>query len=200
MRLLWVPYPPYIVDNFFNRWYRPAIWAPLPCVKHMEKEFDIPLGPVPIAHVNAVFASAAFQEGVIPKEPVGPMSQEDLDWVEETVSNGQKLSPPPSPVAERYLRTAFKHYDFDMPVTEAQWQNFVLTKWYQMAVNSDPKVSKPALDSIAKSGAANLMVEKREINITSRSDEELNKELRDLFKALKDKTNERVIEGEAIRA
>ncbi len=166
----------------------------------MEKDFDIPLGPVPIAHVNAVFASAAFKEGVIPEEPLGPVSQEDIDWAEETVSHGQKISPPPSPIAERYLKAAFKHYDFDMPVTEAQWQNFVLSKWYQMATNADPKVAKPALDSIAKSSAANLMVEKREISITSRSDEELNKELRDLFKALKDKTNERVIEGEAIRA
>ena len=87
-----------------------------------------------------------------------------------------------------------------MPVTESQWRNFVLTKWYQQAQDPDPKVSKPALDSIAKSVAANLMVEKREISISTRSDEDLNKELKSLFTTLRAKAGEKVIEGEATRA
>ena len=74
-------------------------------------------------------------------------------------------------------------------------KNFVLTKWYTMANDPDPKVAKPALDSIAKSSAANLMVEKKEINITNRSDEELNQELKELFRSLRAKSTEKVIEG-----
>ena len=54
--------------------------------------------------------------------------------------------------------------------------------------------------SIAKSVAANLMVEKREISISTRSDEDLNKELKSLFTTLRAKAGEKVIEGEATRA
>ena len=163
-------------------------------------DFDIPIGPTPIAHLNAVFSSDAFKNGDTPSEPLQPLTSDEMEWVQSTVAQGQKTSPAPSPAAERYLRTAFKQYDFDMPVTESQWRNFVLTKWYQQAQDPDPKVAKPALDSIAKSVAANLMVEKREISISTRSDEDLNKELKSLFTTLRAKANEKVIEGEAARA
>lgn len=159
------------------------------------EDFTIPLGRTPIAHLNAVFASAAFTNAEVPDAPLSPLTTEDLDWVNETIAQGQKTSPAPSPAAERYLRTAFKQYDFDMPVTESQWRNFVLTKWYQQANDPDPKIAKPALDSLAKSCAANLMVEKKEINITNRSDEELNRELKELFASLRGKMAEKVIEG-----
>ena len=145
------------------------------------EDFTIPLGRTPSAHLTAVFASPTFKDQDLPEEPLQSLTEQDLTWVHETVSQGQKTSPAPSPAAERYLRSAFKQYDFDMPVTEAQWRNFVLTKWYQQANDPDPKVSKSALDSIAKSCAANLMVERKEINITNRSDDELNKELKELF-------------------
>lgn len=159
------------------------------------EDFAIPLGRTPIAHVQAVFSSPAFLGSDLSPDSLRPLTSEDMDWVNETVSQGKKVSPAPSPAAERYLRTAFKQYDFDMPVTEAQWKNFVLTKWYTMANDPDPKVAKPALDSIAKSSAANLMVEKKEINITNRSDEELNQELKELFRSLRAKSTEKVIEG-----
>ena len=167
-------------------------------------DFVIPLGRTAPAVVAAVFASPAFQDAqsdpnTAVKAPES-LTESDLEWVHETVTQGQKTSPAPSPAAERYLRTAFKQYDFDMPVSESQWRNFVLTKWYQQAQDPDPKVAKPALDSIAKSVAANLMVEKREISISTRSDEDLNKELKSLFTTLRAKANEKVIEGEATRA
>lgn len=163
------------------------------------EDFTIPLGRTPSAHLTAVFASPAFKDQDLPEEPLQSLTEQDLTWVHETVSQGQKTSPAPSPAAERYLRSAFKQYDFDMPVTEAQWRNFVLTKWYQQANDPDPKVSKSALDSIAKSCAANLMVERKEINITNRSDDELNKELKELFSSLRAKMSEKVIEGEVVR-
>ena len=167
-------------------------------------DFVIPLGRTAPAVVAAVFATPEFQNAQydpdMPAKASESLTEDDLDWVHETVSQGQKTSPAPSPAAERYLRTAFKQYDFDMPVTESQWRNFVLTKWYQQAQDPDPKVAKPALDSIAKSVAANLMVEKREISISTRSDEDLNKELKSLFTTLRAKANEKVIEGEAARA
>lgn len=164
------------------------------------EDFDIPIGPVPIAHLAAVFHSDAFQSGLIPEESAGPLTSEDIAWVGQTVASGQKVSPAPSQAAERYLKSAFRQYDFDMPVTQEQWQNYVLTQWYRQSQDPDPKVSKAALDSIAKSSAANLMVEKKEISITTKTDADLNKELKELFTTLRAKASERVIEGDAIRA
>jgi hypothetical protein len=188
--------------------------------------FDIPLGRISTEHMQAVFATAEFQNGLPPAPPPPPpkpvpppkirdepvpkpivitkpepekLSDAEMAWVNETLENGQPLAPAPTRAAEKYLRTEFKRYDFPMPVTEEQWRNFVLMKWYTLANDPDPKIAKAALDSIAKSAAANLMVEKKEISITTRSDEELNKELKDLFASLKAKANEKVITGTAER-
>lgn len=141
-------------------------------------DFEIPLGPVSVEHLNAVFSSDDFKRNFALQEPT-PQNQKP---------------------AERFMRNALKPYDFHMPATEEQWRNFVLSRWYQMADDPDPKIAKSALDSIAKSCVANLMVERKEINITTRSDEELNKELKDLFASLKAKASEKVIEGTAVRA
>lgn len=158
-------------------------------------DFAIPLTLPPTAHLRAVFESPAFKAGEIPSTPVETLSQDDVAWVEETIAQGQKVTPPPSPAAERYLRSAFSQYDFDMPVTQDQWQNYVLTQWYRQSQDPDPKVAKAALDSLAKSSVVNLMVEKKEISITTKSDDELNQELKALFASLKAKT----IEGKAER-
>ena len=187
--------------------------------------FDIPLGRISTEHMQAVFATAEFKNGLPPAPPPPPpkpapppkvipkapppivvtqpepekLSDAEMAWVNETLENGQPLAPAPTRAAEKYLRTEFKRYDFPMPVTEEQWRNFVLMKWYTLANDPDPKIAKAALDSIAKSAAANLMVEKKEISITSRSDEELNHELKELFKSLKAKATEKVIAGTAER-
>lgn len=158
-------------------------------------DFSIPLDRPPAAHIKAVFTSPAFLAGEIPDAPLETLTDQDIEWVEETVAQGQKSTPAPSPAAERYLRSAFSHFDFDMPVTQAQWQNYVLTQWYRQSQDPDPKIAKSALDSLAKSSAVNLMVEKKEISITTRSDDELNQELKSLFESLRAKT----IEGKAER-
>ena len=179
-------------------------------------DFTIPLGPTPVEQLSSVFATAEFQSGLPPAPPPPPpkvvpmapplvikepekLSEAEMAWVNETVENGQPVAPAPSRAAEKFLRKEFGRYDFPMPVTEEQWKNFVLMKWYTLANDPDPKIAKAALDSIAKSVAANLMVEKKEINITTRSDEELNKELKDLFASLRAKTSEKVINGVAER-
>lgn len=177
--------------------------------------FTIPLGPVSPEHLGSVFATAEFQNGLPPAPPppqpkvvpIAPLpvvkepqklSEAEMDWVKETVEVGHPVAPAPSRAAEKFLREEFGRYDFPMPVTEEQWKNFVLMKWYTLANDPDPKIAKAALDSIAKSSAANLMVEKKEISITTRSDEELNHELKELFKSLKAKASEKVINGTAI--
>jgi len=170
-------------------------------MRHTPEDFVLPIGKVSAAHAAAVLSSPAFQKHSTPDDDVPiDLTPEDHAWVNKTVAEGAKTSPAPSVAAERYLRKAFSEYAFDMPVTEGQWRNFVLTKWYQQANDPDPKVAKSALDSIAKSCAANLMVEKKEISVTNVTDEELKKDLRNMFQQLLSKTQERVIEGEAVRS
>ena len=65
-----------------------------------------------------------------------------------------------------------------------------------MLFRSDPKISKPALDSLAKSSIVGLSAEKTEININALPTAELEKEL---LSALKRYTGEKVIEGTAER-
>ena len=168
-------------------------------MKDIPEDFVLPLGKVPAAHAAAVLSSPAFQNFNIPEDEETPLTFEDHAWIQKTVEEGTKSTPAPSIAAERYLRKAFSEYAFDMPVTESQWRNFVLTKWYQQANDADPKVAKAALDSIAKSCAANMMVERKEISVTNVTDEELKKDLRNMFQQLLSKTQERVIEGEAVR-
>ena len=168
-------------------------------MKDIPEDFVLPLGKVPAAHAAAVLSSPAFQNFNIPEDEATPLTLEDHAWIQKTVEEGTKSTPAPSIAAERYLRKAFSEYAFDMPVTESQWRNFVLTKWYQQANDADPKVAKAALDSIAKSCAANMMVERKEISVTNVTDEELKKDLRNMFQQLLSKTQERVIEGEAVR-
>ena len=168
-------------------------------MKDIPEDFVLPLGKVPAAHAAAVLSSPAFQNFNIPEDEETPLTLEDHAWIHKTVEEGTKSTPAPSIAAERYLRKAFSEYAFDMPVTESQWRNFVLTKWYQQANDADPKVAKAALDSIAKSCAANMMVERKEISVTNVTDEDLKKDLRNMFQQLLSKAQERVIEGEAVR-
>lgn len=170
-------------------------------------DFYIPLGPVAYDHMQSVFASLEFQNGLPPAPPTSSASSPDkpelsdaeMAWVNETIENGHPVTPAPTKAAEKFLRTEFGRYDFPMPVTEDQWRNFVLMKWYTLANDPDPKISKSALDSIAKSSAANLMVDKKEISITTKPTGELEAELAALVAKLTHRMDERVIESVAER-
>lgn len=156
-------------------------------------DFSIPLGRTPAAHLSAVFSSPTFKKYELPSEPLETLSSDDVVWVQETVAQGQKMSPAPSPAAERYLRTAFREYDFAMPVTKQQWQNYVMDQWYRMSKDPDPKVAKSALDSLAKSSVVGLMVEQKEININTKSTVELEEELLRLVGNVLNRRDEKVI-------
>ena len=94
----------------------------------------------------------------------------------------------------------FKQYNFDLPVTQAQWQNFVLAKLVEQANDMDPKISKPALDTLAKTSVVGLMVEKQEISITHKTSDELEATLRSAMRKYLQRDEEKVINGVATRA
>lgn len=154
----------------------------------------------PTGEPRAVFASVEFQKQNTPDDEVAPLTSEDRKWVEDTTQAGRKVSPAPSLAAERYLAAHFKQYNFDLPATQAQWQNFVLSKLVEQANDPDPKISKGALDTLAKTSVVGLMVEKQEISITHKTSDELEATLRSAMRKYLQKPDERVIEGVAVRA
>lgn len=168
-------------------------------VRPTEETVALPFG-APGGDTRAVFASVEFQKLNTPDEEALPLTPEDRKWIEDTTQAGRKVSPAPSLAAERYLNAHFKQYNFDLPVTQAQWQNFVLTKLVEQANDIDPKISKPALDTLAKTSVVGLMVEKTEVSITHRTSDELEATLRSAMRKYLQRDDEKVISGVATRA
>lgn len=158
-------------------------------------DFILPTGQLH-ADPAEVFASVEFQRANAMGDEVLPLNTEDLKWVEEVRSAGHKVSKPPSLAAQIYLEKHLAQYNFELPVTQTQWQNFVLMKYFEQANDLDPKISKPALDALAKTSTVGLMVERTEVNIVHKSTEELEGALR---KALERYAGVKTIEGVAER-
>lgn len=163
-----------------------------------EEKVILPFGP-PAVDAYTVFKDIEFLRGNTPDGANMALTEEDKEWIDKTVTEGKKTSPPPSLAALRYLEANFSQYNFDLPVTQAQWQNFVLTKLVEQANDLDPKIAKPALDTLAKTSVVGLMVDKQEISITHKTSEELESTLRNALNRYLGK-NEKVIEGVATRA
>jgi len=165
-------------------------------------DFDIPVGK-PSANPHVVFADLKFQAQNLPDDMPLHTTKADKAWAEKTAKTGTKETPAPSLAAERYLKAHFGQYNFDLPTTQGQWQNFVLTKLVGQANDPDPKISKPALDTLAKTSTVGLMVLKTELSITHKSSDELESTLRQAMQRYLNKDTpkdvERLIEGEVIR-
>ena len=162
------------------------------------KDFSIPLGK-PSINPAAVFASLEFQKVNVPDDEPIVVTEADKAWAEKTAHEGKKTTPAPSLAAERYLRTHFAQYNFDMPATQGPWRNFVLSKLLQQANDPDYKVSKPALDTLAKTSVVGLMDQKVDVSITHQSSEELTHALQAAIKNFRQLKEEKVITGEAKR-
>ncbi len=111
----------------------------------------------PLGDMAAIFARPSFQKG----EPLPP------------------VLPPPSLPAERALKKQLEQFNFTLPGSKETWQNYVMAKYFELTLDPDPKVSKPALDSLAKTSIVGLMVERQEISIVHKSTEELENALRE---------------------
>lgn len=133
-----------------------------------------------------------------------PLKRDENAWVktaiEEIKATPEKkediLYTAPSAPALKSLQNALQRYEGAMPVTKEQWQNFVMQKYFEQANDIDPKVSKPALDALAKTSMVGLHEERKEINLEIKSSIELQSELLQTIQKLTSKTEEKVIEGE----
>ena len=80
-----------------------------------------------------------------------------------------------------------------MPVTKEAWQNYVMQQYYMQSLDPDPKVSKAALDSLAKTSIVGLHEERKEITLELKSTVDLQSEALALLRSLAQR-EEKVIE------
>ena len=161
-------------------------------------DFLIPLGRPDVDPV-AVFASVEFLDQNTPaSEKVAKPTAEDKEWVStQLTTQTPDLASAPSLPAYRRLKRHMDQYDFVVPGNQDQWQSYVMSKYFELTLEEDPKIVKSALDSLAKTSIVGLAVEKTEININTLPTQELESEL---LQALKKYSSEKVINGEATLA
>ena len=132
----------------------------------------------------------------LPKEPDRPLNKAEKSWVQEAQQNPTLQATPPSAPALRALQKSLDRYAGPMPVTKEQWQNYVMQQYYMQSMDPDPKVSKAALDSLAKTSIVGLHEERKEITLELKSTVDLQSEALTLLRSLAQRGNEKVIEGE----
>lgn len=159
-----------------------------------ELHFPITMGPPP-ADAASIFSRTSFKTFQFPTAQEVPLTAEDRAWVVAKAKNPTADIPAPSFAAQRALQRQLDQFDFVVPGSQDQWQSYVMYKYFELSLDPDPKISKPALDALAKTSIVGLSVEKQEINIIHKSTEELEMSLK---KAM-EKYIGRSIEGTAVR-
>ena len=173
-----------------NLYFELDDWAP------ESAEDDCPVPFEARCALAEIFSRESFKAGTLPSDKEVPLSAEDKQWLAQKATIPEDTSPPPSYAAERFFKSQLDRFNFVMPATQEQWQNYVMYKYFELSLDPDPKISKPALDSLAKSSVVGLATEKTEININTLPTAELEKEL---LSAIKRFSGEKVIEGRAER-
>ena len=130
----------------------------------------------------------------LPKEPDRPLNKAEKDWVKAAKTDPQVQASPPSAPALRALQSSLQKFAGPMPVSKEQWQNYVMQQYYLQSLDPDPKISKAALDSLAKTSIVGLHEERKEITLELKSTIDLQSEALTLLRSLAQRNNEKVIE------
>lgn len=131
----------------------------------------------------------------LPKEPDRPLTKAEKSWVQEAQSNPDIIQSAPSAPALRALGKQLERYAGPMPASKEQWQNYVMQQYYMQSLDPDPKISKPALDSLAKTSIVGLHEERKEISLEIKSSVELQTEALTLLRSIAARNEEKVING-----
>lgn len=152
--------------------------------------------PIVLEFPDATPNAALF----LPDEPDRVLTRQEKEWVQEAQKNTDIAANPPSAPALRSLQKSLNKYSGPMPVTKEQWQNYVMQQYFMLSRDPDPKVSKPALDAIAKTNLVGLHTDVQEININTKSTIELEATLTQKLQQIIQKKNvpqdEEAIEAE----
>lgn len=128
----------------------------------------------------------------LPPEPDRPLTKQEKEWVREAKKNPDNtdiINNPPSAPALRSLQKNMETYRGPMPVSKEQWQNYIMKQYFMMTKDPDPKVSKPALDALAKTNIVGLHTDVQEININTHSTIELEATLAQKLQQILSKKN-----------
>jgi len=131
----------------------------------------------------------------LPQEGERILTRSEKEWVKEAVSRPELRAEPPSAPALRALGKQLDRFSGPMPVTKEAWQNYVMQQYYLQSLDPDPKVSKPALDSLARTSLVGLHEERKEISLEIKTNVELQTEALTLLKSIAARQNEKVIDG-----
>ena len=159
-----------------------------------EADADLLSFPVVLEFFGSVPNAALF----LPTEPDRPLTKNEKEWVQEAQKNPDLVTSPPSAPALRQLQKHLEKYAGPMPATKEQWQNYLMKQYFVMSQDPDPKVSKPALDALAKTNIVGLHTEVQEININTKSTVEIEADLLSLVQRLanKEPQPEEVLDGD----
>lgn len=132
-----------------------------------------------------------------------PLNKQDEQWLKSAASAIRKdpeaqktiAATAPTRTALTALDNAINKFSGPMPGTREGWQNFVMSKYFELANDIDPKVSKPALDSLARTTAVGLHEERVEVSLEVKSNVDLQVETLDLLRRLAARSEEKVING-----
>lgn len=151
--------------------------------------FPVILGFGPLQENSALF---------LKNEADRVLTKEEQKWVQEAQKNPELATAPPSAPALRQLQRHLEKYAGPMPATKEQWQNYLMKQYFVMSQDPDPKVSKPALDALAKTNIVGLHTDVQEININTKSTVEIEADLLSLVQRLvhKKTSAEEVLDGD----
>jgi len=142
-------------------------------------DFLVPLDlPYP-DNLATVFENKNFLAGNLPTAKDNPLDATDRAWIVEKGKNPNTPTPPPSFAAQRALDAHLAKFDFIVPGSQDQWQSYIMYKYFELSLDPDPKISKPALDALAKTSVVGLSVDKQEISISNVTTEEVDKRLKE---------------------
>lgn len=153
-------------------------------------EFTVPLHGLDTCATAEALRSKEFQDGTLP-----PLNAEERQWLLQQPTNP---TPPPTPAAQAALERQLARFNFVVPGSKEQWQSYIMYKYFELSLDPDPKISKPALDALAKTNIVGLHEDKQEISITTKSTVEIETELLTLIQRLVNKkpVQEDALDGE----
>ena len=132
----------------------------------------------------------------LPKEGERVLTRSEKEWVKEATARPELRAEPPSAPALRALGKQLDRYAGPMPTSKEQWQNYVMHQYWLQSQDPDPKISKPALDALARSSIVGLHEERKEISLEIKTNVELQTEALTLLRSIAARSQEKVIEGE----
>lgn len=157
---------------------------------HAALSYPIPLSPPPNTYPDPRL--------FLPEEAPRALTKSEKEWVKAARSAPEEEKPKfiaaaPTLPALRALEQSLKKYDAPLPASKEAWQAFVMAKYFEQANDIDPKISKPALDALAKTNIVGLHQEVQEININTKTTIELEGELAHKISQILQRQNEKVI-------